>query len=129
MRGDHAGDVLDPASDGVADAPAAVAEAVFLSNRILVMAANPGRIHAAIPVDLPGPRTAETRLSRGLFHANHASNYLPLQVRMPAEKEQALALVDAGLDINVPTAGDHSTPMTVAPTTAQAWPAEEDPWR
>jgi NitT/TauT family transport system ATP-binding protein len=28
------------------------------------MAANPGRIHADITVDLPGPRTAETRLSR-----------------------------------------------------------------
>ncbi len=26
----------------------------------------------------------------------------------------AVALVDAGLDVNVPTAGDHSTPMTVA---------------
>jgi NitT/TauT family transport system ATP-binding protein len=41
-----------------------VAEAVFLSNRILVMSANPGRIHADITVPLPGPRTAETRLSR-----------------------------------------------------------------
>jgi len=41
-----------------------VAEAVFLSNRILVMSANPGRIHADITVSLPGLRTAETRLSR-----------------------------------------------------------------
>jgi NitT/TauT family transport system ATP-binding protein len=41
-----------------------VAEAVFLSNRILVMSANPGRIHSDITVTLPGPRTAETRLSR-----------------------------------------------------------------
>lgn len=40
-----------------------VAEAVFLSNRILVFAANPGRIHAEIRIDLPFPRTAETRLS------------------------------------------------------------------
>lgn len=41
-----------------------VAEAVFLSNRILVMSANPGRIHTEIAVTLPYPRTEETRLSR-----------------------------------------------------------------
>jgi NitT/TauT family transport system ATP-binding protein len=41
-----------------------VAEAVFLSNRILVMSANPGQIHTEIAVPLPYPRTDETRLSR-----------------------------------------------------------------
>jgi len=41
-----------------------VAEAVFLSRRIIVMAANPGRIHQVVEVPLPYPRTAETRLSR-----------------------------------------------------------------
>ncbi len=41
-----------------------VAEAVFLSNRIVVLAANPGRVHAEIPVPLPYPRTEDTRLSR-----------------------------------------------------------------
>ncbi len=41
-----------------------VAEAVFLSNRILVMSANPGRIHSEIAVPLPYPRTNDTRLSR-----------------------------------------------------------------
>lgn len=41
-----------------------VAEAVFLSNRILVMSANPGRIHTEITVPFPYPRTEETRLSR-----------------------------------------------------------------
>jgi NitT/TauT family transport system ATP-binding protein len=40
-----------------------VAEAVFLSNRILVMAANPGRVHCELRVDLPYPRTEETRQS------------------------------------------------------------------
>jgi NitT/TauT family transport system ATP-binding protein len=44
-----------------------VAEAVFLSNRILVMSANPGRIHTEVPVDLPYPRTSDTRLSR-VYH-------------------------------------------------------------
>lgn len=41
-----------------------VAEAVFLSNRILVMSGNPGTIAHEIAVPLPYPRTAETRLSR-----------------------------------------------------------------
>lgn len=40
-----------------------VAEAVFLSDRVLVMDANPGRILADIPITLPFPRTAETRES------------------------------------------------------------------
>jgi len=38
-----------------------VAEAVFLSNRILVMSANPGRVREEVAVDLPYPRTEETR--------------------------------------------------------------------
>jgi len=38
-----------------------VAEAVFLSSRILVMAANPGRIHATVPVPFPYPRGAALR--------------------------------------------------------------------
>lgn len=40
-----------------------VAEAVFLSNRIFVLSANPGRMHQEVPVDLPYPRTEETRQS------------------------------------------------------------------
>lgn len=39
-----------------------VAEAVFLSDRIIVLSANPGRIHTDLRVDLHHPRTAETRL-------------------------------------------------------------------
>jgi NitT/TauT family transport system ATP-binding protein len=38
-----------------------VAEAVFLSTRIVVLASNPGRIHAMIPIDLPMPRTSVLR--------------------------------------------------------------------
>ena len=40
-----------------------VAEAVFLSNRIFVLSANPGRLHREVVVDLPYPRTDATRQS------------------------------------------------------------------
>jgi len=40
-----------------------VAEAVFLSTRIVVLASNPGRIHTVIPIELPFPRTATLRAS------------------------------------------------------------------
>lgn len=40
-----------------------VDEAVYLANRVVVMAARPGRIHQIIDVDLPYPRTEDMRLS------------------------------------------------------------------
>ena len=40
-----------------------VDEAVYLANRVVVMAARPGRIHAVIDVDLPYPRTEDIRLT------------------------------------------------------------------
>ena len=40
-----------------------VAEAVFLSTRIVILAPHPGRIAHEMQVDLPWPRTAETRES------------------------------------------------------------------
>jgi NitT/TauT family transport system ATP-binding protein len=40
-----------------------VAEAVFLSTRIVILAPHPGRIEHVVPIDLPWPRTAETRLT------------------------------------------------------------------
>lgn len=40
-----------------------VDEAAFLANRVVVMAAKPGRIHRIIDVDLPYPRTEDVRLS------------------------------------------------------------------
>jgi len=55
---------------------------------------------------VPGPRDllrelremiAHTALSGGNFMANHASNYLPLKVRMPEDKDAALAQLDAAL--------------------------------
>ncbi len=40
---------------------------------------------------------AETHLSKGLFHANHASNYLPIKARLPRDRESVLALIDKAL--------------------------------
>ena len=40
---------------------------------------------------------ATTNLSRGLFHANHASNYLPIKARLPKDKETTLNLIDQAL--------------------------------
>jgi NitT/TauT family transport system ATP-binding protein len=54
-----------------------VAEAVFLSTRIVVLAAHPGRVAHEIQVDLPWPRTGETRESKAFEEqVTHASRLL-----------------------------------------------------
>jgi len=66
--------------------------------------------HASGDFELPEPhemlrelRTmiAHTHLTRGLFHANHASNYLPVRARLPRDREKTLALIDQALSGNV----------------------------
>ena len=42
-------------------------EAVFLSDRVLVMSARPGKVIADITIDLPEERTAETRQDPKFF--------------------------------------------------------------
>ncbi len=61
-----------------------VAEAVFLSNRIVVMAPNPGRIHREFAVPLSYPRTDETRNS-------------PIYHQLVAEVSRELRSVEAAL--------------------------------
>jgi NitT/TauT family transport system ATP-binding protein len=41
-----------------------VAEAIFLSTRVVILAAHPGRVAHEVEVDLPWPRTAATRESK-----------------------------------------------------------------
>jgi NitT/TauT family transport system ATP-binding protein len=59
-----------------------VAEAVFLSTRIIVLAPNPGRIHATLAVDLPFPRTAAVRATPA-FEQMVANVSLALRSALP----------------------------------------------
>lgn len=63
-----------------------VAEAVFLSNRIVVMSADPGRFHAEVRVDFPDPRRPELR-TKPEFQAkvNEVSHLLhEVEIPVPA---------------------------------------------
>jgi NitT/TauT family transport system ATP-binding protein len=54
-----------------------VAEAVFLSTRVVILAAHPGRVANEMHIDLPWPRSAETRESDAFEEAvNHATRLL-----------------------------------------------------
>lgn len=44
-----------------------ISEAVFLSSRVMVMSPRPGRIDRTVVIDLPRPRTAQTRASPRFF--------------------------------------------------------------
>jgi radical SAM superfamily enzyme YgiQ (UPF0313 family) len=41
---------------------------------------------------------AETGLTNGYFHANHASNYLPIKAKLPKDKEATLQLIARALE-------------------------------
>jgi len=60
---------------------------------------------------LPGPEEmltelgamiAATNLTDGLFHANHASNYVPIRAHLPQDKEKTLELISQALDGKIP---------------------------
>ncbi|MBF0226155.1 MAG: radical SAM protein [Desulfobacterales bacterium] len=42
-----------------------------------------------------------TNLSCGLFHANHASNYLPIRAKFPEDKASTIMLIDNGIAGNI----------------------------
>ena len=66
-----------------------IPEAVFLSTRVVVMSARPGRISTIVPVDLPRERSVETREADRYFH-------LVTQVR------EALRAPDVAPDVDGP---------------------------
>ncbi|MBU2644912.1 radical SAM protein [bacterium] len=49
-----------------------------------------------------GLMIAHTHLTRGLFFANHASNYLPIKARLPRDKEATLQLISSAMAGKVP---------------------------
>ncbi|MFU8769099.1 MAG: radical SAM protein, partial [Desulfotignum sp.] len=52
-----------------------------------------GRFQLPDPMEMLaelGQMIASTHLTDGLFHANHASNYLPVRARLPRDKEKTL---------------------------------------
>ncbi|MBW1693397.1 MAG: radical SAM protein [Deltaproteobacteria bacterium] len=50
---------------------------------------------------------AATNLSKGLFHANHASNYLPIKARLPKDKKVTLKIIEQALAGKVPLKPEH----------------------
>jgi radical SAM superfamily enzyme YgiQ (UPF0313 family) len=61
--------------------------------------------------EMPSPRglleelralVEHTTLSRGMFYANHASNYLPIRARFPRDKARTLAQIEAALAGELP---------------------------
>ncbi len=48
-----------------------------------------------------GTMIAHTHLSRGLFFANHASNYLPIKARLPKDREEVLKLIGEAVAGNI----------------------------
>ena len=66
-----------------------VAEAVFLSTRIVILAPHPGRIAHVVDVDLPWPRTAETRLTVAFDEQVARVSRLLRSVQSAVESERA----------------------------------------
>jgi NitT/TauT family transport system ATP-binding protein len=64
-----------------------VAEAVFLSDRILVLAPHPGHLAHDLPVALPRPRTAEVRSSQAFDTAVAEASRILRQVEHQQEAE------------------------------------------
>jgi len=50
---------------------------------------------------------ANTDLSNGLFHANHASNYLPIRAHLPHDKERTIRLIDKAISGRIALKPEH----------------------
>ena len=69
-----------------------VAEAVFLSTRIVILAPHPGRMAHEMAVDLPWPRTAETRESQAFEEAGDAGSRLLRGVHAGMKRQGMVAM-------------------------------------
>lgn len=54
-----------------------------------------------------GEMLASTELSNGYFHANHASNYLPIKAKLPEDKAATLKLIERTLQGKVNLKPEH----------------------
>jgi NitT/TauT family transport system ATP-binding protein len=83
-----------------------IPEAVFLSSRVVVMSARPGRITKVIDVDLPRPRNEESRESERYFE-------LVTEVREALRRRGSGEGSDAG-DLGTAPAGDDAEVLSSA---------------
>ncbi len=63
-----------------------IEEAIFLGDRVLVMASRPGRIKAVVDIDLPRPRVPDMRNHSAAFlrHKDELTTLLRAEIRPPA---------------------------------------------
>ncbi len=54
-----------------------------------------------------GVMIANTDLTGGLFHANHASNYIPIKAKLPDDKDQTLKLISEALKGKIDLKPEH----------------------
>ena len=68
-------------------------EAIFLSDRVLIMSARPGRIKEIVSIDLPRPRDPEIRTTEKRFsdYRDYISRLLRKEVHAAAEPSNAAA--------------------------------------
>jgi NitT/TauT family transport system ATP-binding protein len=84
-----------------------IPEAVFLSSRVVVMSARPGRITKVIDVDLPRPRNEDTRETRRYFE-------LVTEVREALRRRKGDEGEDAGAATDTEIGGPGSVDRTMA---------------